>query len=149
MLIVPKSIVEETLQYLLRGGERNCETVVLWLGRRGGPAEPVEQVYRPDQEVDVDYFRIPSEAVRTLMGHLRLNRLQVLCQVHSHPGEAFHSKADDKWAIVRHVGALSLVVPYFARRTTLPTFFEDTATYKLDQEDRWIEVPTEQVLEIR
>jgi len=35
----------------------------------------------------------------------------VAAQVHSHPDEAFHSKGDDEWAIVRHEGALSIVVP--------------------------------------
>lgn len=34
-------------------------------------------------------------------------------RVHSHPGEAFHSSADDRNPALTHEGALSLVVPYF------------------------------------
>jgi hypothetical protein len=37
-------------------------------------------------------------------------------QVHTHPGEAYHSPTDDDHPLVTLVGAISLVVPNFARR---------------------------------
>ena len=69
-------------------------------------------------------FHIPPEGMTALYAELRHKRLMVAAQVHSHPQEAFHSKADDRWAIVRHEGALSLVVPHFAQATTLDRFLE-------------------------
>jgi hypothetical protein len=36
-----------------------------------------------------------------------------VARIHSHPGEAFHSAADDANPVLTHVGALSIVVPYF------------------------------------
>jgi hypothetical protein len=43
---------------------------------------------------------------------LRPDELYV-ARIHSHPGEAFHSRADDANPALSHVGALSVVVPYF------------------------------------
>jgi hypothetical protein len=69
----------------------------------------------------------------------------VAAQVHSHPGEAFHSKADDRWAIVRHEGALSLVVPNFALDTTVSRFLDDTKIYQFSAAAQWTEVRRDEV----
>ena len=113
MLVCPSAIINETLAHLQAGGARSCETTVLWLGRRSGNDEAIVEAFRPQQIVDSDFFRIPSEGVRSLVAHLRGKRLHVLAQIHSHPKLAFHSRADDEWAIVRHGGAVSLVIPWF------------------------------------
>uniref|UniRef100_A0A973WAT3 Mov34/MPN/PAD-1 family protein n=1 Tax=Bradyrhizobium septentrionale TaxID=1404411 RepID=A0A973WAT3_9BRAD len=78
---------------------------------------------------------------------LRADRLMVAAQVHSHPQEAFHSKADDTWAIVRHEGALSLVVPRFARDTSLANFVEQTKVFRFSDRATWDEVPRAQVFQ--
>lgn len=36
-----------------------------------------------------------------------------VARIHSHPGEAFHSRADDANPVLTHEGALSIVVPFF------------------------------------
>jgi proteasome lid subunit RPN8/RPN11 len=148
MLSCSKAVIAQTLDHLHDGGTRNCETVVLWLGRRSDQLQPVLEVYRPDQIVDIDYFRIPSESMRALSAHLRANRLHILGQVHSHPELAFHSRADNEWAIVRHIGAVSLVVPWFGRSTTPASFIDDIAAFRLSEADRWVGVPTPEVLEV-
>ncbi len=40
--------------------------------------------------------------------------LQLIAQIHSHPGSAYHSSTDDDMSVVTRVGALSIVVPDFA-----------------------------------
>jgi len=47
-------------------------------------------------------FRIPPSSMTAMMAHLRERKLGLAAQVHSHPNRAFHSRADDAWAIVRH-----------------------------------------------
>jgi hypothetical protein len=90
-------------------------------------------------------FVIPREGMAALHGELRRERLMVAAQVHSHPLQAFHSKADDRWAIVRHEGALSLVVPYFASRTSLRNFLDETKIFRFSPNAQWIEVPRSEV----
>jgi len=91
------------------------------------------------------FFRIPRESIEELFDVLRGRELMVAAQVHTHPESAFHSAADDRWAIVRHVGALSLVLPYFAQRTTTSTFFKDTAAFALSAENRWLLVDPDDI----
>jgi proteasome lid subunit RPN8/RPN11 len=143
--------IESTLDLLRKAGRRNSECVVLWLAERGQKRHVVRQVYLPLQQAAQDFFRIPPEGMEALMQVLDENRLFVAAQVHSHPQTAFHSEADDKWAIVRHKGALSLVVPWFASRATVASFLVDTAVFCLDQHNQWIQVQTsglEAVLEL-
>src|SRR5260370_12464079 len=107
---VSSSAIRKTLSLLRRAGLR--ETVLLWLGREAAEVQRIVDVYRPIQHGAVDYFEIARKGMAALMDRLRTQGLHVVSQVHTHPKEAFHSFADDKWAIVRHVGALSIDGPY-------------------------------------
>jgi|SRR5580658_5028733 hypothetical protein len=131
-------ILDDTISALRARGALGIECVVLWLGKRSGDAEiRIAETYIPDQIAARDYFEIPAPAMRDLMRHLRGTRQILACQVHSHPFNAFHSTADDEWAIVRHEGALSIVVPRFASEVRASTFSRDAAFFRLDQGDVW------------
>lgn len=132
--------VEETLRILRGSGARGREGIALWLGHRRADHDVVERVYQPIHRAAADFFHIPPEGMRALMAILGDAGLRVVAQVHTHPAEAFHSAADDKWAIVRHRGALSLVLPWFASRTTAATFLTDSAVFELDAANNWVEL---------
>jgi len=141
-----QSIVAGTLASLREAGRDGRERVVLWLSPRGETAEyTIAEFFVPRQETAEDYFRIPPDSMRELMAHLRDRRLSLRAQVHSHPKDAFHSRADDKWAIVRHEGALSIVVPRFAADTTPENFLARIAAFQLSSDDRWLGVATEHI----
>ncbi|MGC1863980.1 MAG: hypothetical protein WA733_23390 [Methylocystis sp.] len=108
-----REIFAGTIACLRRGGLRGEERAVLWLAKTAAEEPPavVCQVYEPEQIAAKDFFHLPPESMRALMMHLRTKRLKVVAQIHTHPGAAFHSDADNEWAIVRHRGALSLVFP--------------------------------------
>ena len=135
--------IRETINLLRRAGRREC--VLLWLGRRENGVQRIIHVYRPLQNSSIDYFEIPRRGMAALMERLRTQGLYVVSQVHTHPCEAFHSPADDKWAIVRHNGALSIVLPHFAKSTTVDNFLEQAAVYRLDASNIWNEVRSEDV----
>lgn len=141
LLACPAAVVDTTLTYLREAGARGCECVVLWLGRQRDGELVVEQAYRPLHYAKADMFHIPREGMVALHAELRRSRLMVAAQVHSHPYEAFHSSADDRWAIVRHEGALSLVVPDFGAHTHLENFLEDTKVFRFSAAAEWLEVP--------
>jgi proteasome lid subunit RPN8/RPN11 len=144
-VFVPEHIVSETLAELQNVGRRQSECVVLWLGVRDGGGIRVKSLWKPVQEADLDYFRIPESSMDQLMQELRTKRLMIAAQVHTHPNRAFHSEADDNWAIVRHAGALSLVVPYFALRTDKNTFKMQTAVFSLSPQNEWQEAPKNRI----
>jgi len=93
------------------------------------------------QETAEDFFHLPPESMRALMVKLRASRLKVAAQIHTHPAEAFHSKADARWAIVKHVGALSLVLPEFAASTTPTNFLDQVKTYAFSPAGDWLLIP--------
>jgi len=137
---ISAEIVRETVD-LLRASPTK-ERVVLWLGQREGGLVRVHEVHLPIQETEADYFRIPPDGMSALFAYLRPRRWMIAAQVHTHPGTAFHSEADDRWAIVRHEGSLSLVVPWFCQSTTEATFVRDALVYQLDASDRFVSVPS-------
>lgn len=136
-VFVTEQHIAVTLDHLQRAGQRGTECVVLWLGQEGAQGLEVAEVYRPDQYAEADVFRIPPTSMASLLNVLSSNGLMIAAQVHSHPLEAFHSKADDAWAIVRHLGALSLVLPHFALKTRPASFFTDVKVFQLTAANRW------------
>ena len=144
-VIVRKQIVQDTLGELQTAGRRRSECVILWLGQRDFQGITVARMWKPEQEADRGYFLIPEKSVDRLMAELRKERLMIAAQVHTHPKLAFHSAADDKWAIVRHVGALSLVVPHYALRTNAVNFVQRTAAFCLNAENEWLQAPQENI----
>jgi len=132
--------IERTLDFLKQAGTQHVECVVLWLAKNQVETLDVQTVYRPQQVAEKDFFRIPQESMMELMAYLRQNRLMVAAQVHTHPRRAFHSLADDTWAIIRHVGGLSLVIPEFARTTSAESFTRNAAVFKLSGNNIWDEI---------
>ena len=137
-VICTGEILAETIEVLRRGGRRGEERVALWLaGASPREPSPVLEVFEPDQVAEVDNFRLPPDSMRGLMKHLGATRRRIVAQIHSHPGRAYHSTVDAKWAIVRHVGALSLVLPKFARTTTPANFLDQVMTYEFTDQAEW------------
>ncbi|TLM62280.1 MAG: hypothetical protein FDZ69_13190 [Deltaproteobacteria bacterium] len=140
IVTINRAGIEQTLDFLKQAGTQHVECVVLWLAKNLGGALDIQTVYRPPQIAKRDFFRIPQESIVELMTYLRQNRLMVAAQVHTHPGPAFHSLADDTWAIIRHVGGLSLVIPRFARATSAESFIRDAAVFRLSEDNNWEEI---------
>lgn len=144
-LQVPMRVLQDSLDILHRAGAHEHEGIVLWLGQRGRDHSPVKLAYEPVHAADIDYFHIPPEGMRALMKQLDEHDFSILAQVHSHPGAAFHSEADDKWAIVRHRGALSLVLPHFARNVRPASFLQQVAVFSLTSADEWVQVSSRSI----
>lgn len=142
-VVISREQVNLTIKFLRAAGRNEC--VLLWLGRREQTSQRVEEVYKPLQEAQFDYFEIPRQGMAELMERLRQNGHYVLSQIHTHPGEAFHSPTDDRWAIVRHTGALSIVLPYFASQSTDRNFIEQAAVFYLDGSNVWRAVKPKQL----
>jgi proteasome lid subunit RPN8/RPN11 len=145
LVYVTNDQITQTLHHLQEAGRRSTECVVLWLARSNADDVIVQAVYRPQQEARADVFRIPPASMRTLLETLSEQGLMIAAQVHSHPFEAFHSKADDTWAIVRHVDALSLVLPEFALKSSNASFLDDAKIFRLTAANRWVGIAKAEV----
>src|SRR5260221_4880102 len=128
-------LLEDSIRILKSSMDR--EKVILWLGQKVNDNYLVQEIFTPIQETEEDYFHIPEVGMDQLMARLGNSRRMIVAQVHTHPFEAFHSKADDKWAIVRHAGAYSLVLPFFCSTTNVDTFIYNVASFVLTPTNRW------------
>lgn len=117
--------IRHTLDVLRKFGRAGCEGFVLWVGVLDGSAAVVTDVVVPPQtpirgEEGVGYF-ITGETLFALNRMLSDHEVQMIAQVHSHPGEAYHSAADDRYAVVSTEGGFSLVVPDFGEAAADPS----------------------------
>lgn len=144
---INRAIIQQMLQTMQEFGSRGWELLTLWVGEiepKEGEARVV-QAFIPKQkpissEDGVGYF-VESETLFQLNRDLSESGLRLIAQVHSHPQEAYHSEADDRYAIVTAEGGLSLVVPNFGDAPADPNAW---AVYRLHGRD-WRELNANEV----
>lgn len=142
-LRISTDLLEDSIRILKSSHDK--ERVILWLGQNVDGVYIVQEVFTPIQLTEADYFRIPVEGMDQLMSKLKSSRRMLVAQVHTHPFEAFHSWADDEWAIVRHVGAYSLVLPFFCSTTNRDTFISNVASFALTEDNHWVSVDNDNI----
>jgi proteasome lid subunit RPN8/RPN11 len=141
---IDPGVIETTLGVLQHFGAHECEGLVLWVGEVTEGQARITRAVVPDQrpiknEDGVGYF-IEGNVLFELNRKLSDTGLRLIAQVHSHPGEAYHSETDDRYAIVTADGGLSLVVPDFGKAPKDPTLW---AVYRLSN-GCWHELDTAQ-----
>lgn len=135
-LLINPTIIATTIEELVRVGKEDREGLVLWLADYD--SSKVSSVHVPDYRSGRDFFDLSTTAMKELVQFLRASQKRIVAQVHSHPQEAFHSLADDKWALIKHSGALSLVLPDFCETVTKKNFREKVKIYEY-LGNEWIE----------
>lgn len=130
---VPPDVVLATQRHLRANGSDGNEGVVLWVGTFDPPA--ILDALIPDQRVGPGRFEVSLHERQRIARELAGTGKIVVAQVHSHPGEAFHSWIDDRDAIPRRIGSYSLVVPRFG---ALPNLLNDAALFQLNERGGWI-----------
>lgn len=138
---VPASVILEGYEFMRAAGKAGLEGMVLWLGRQTERAFQVTELFIPQQRglrTPDGLCAIVDEAeLRRLNIYQYRNSLELVAQVHTHPGRAYHSSTDDQYAIATTIGAFSIVVPNFAMLSYPLT---QCAVYRLNAIGDWIEV---------
>ena len=96
------------------------EGIVYLLGQTDGFTSIVVSVFRPNAATTRGSFRVEATAMRPVVEAAGRNGLQVVGQLHTHPGQAFHSDGDEEGAHIRFAGFVSIVLPEYGTR--LPDF---------------------------
>lgn len=147
-VLLRADLLDYTHETLRKIGEDLAEGLVLWAGRKRGTTFSVAAVIRPTQRaVESESglsVRTDSAAIHQVNALLYKNALELVAQVHSHPGEAYHSELDNAIPLVTTAGGLSLVVPDFARG---PADLSTYAAYRLTVEGRWEEIERDALLD--
>lgn len=140
ILVIQPEIIYQTVDKLQQAGKNSKEFLVYWLGIRLLDRIEVMEVYSPLQKNTDISIRISETGIRKLFDKIKRKKLVIAAQIHSHPMEAYHSLSDDRLALPRHEGGISIVLPNFCQKTSYETFFEDAACFRLSSTDIWEEV---------
>jgi hypothetical protein len=112
LLRLALEVVHESFRMLRTCGRGECECVVYWTG----PAfdDLVDGIEHPVHKRSALGYQIDDGWLTECWKRLGTSKRSVKAQVHTHPGEAFHSATDDQWPIVSQSGFISIVIPNFA-----------------------------------
>jgi hypothetical protein len=141
---ISKDQLTETFRLLRDCGRGDRECQVLWLSPWHDP-DRIVKVVHSKHAGHAFGFQLEDEFIDRLWLDLAANGVGVRVQVHTHPGEAFHSQTDDEWPIVHTAGFLSLVVPDFARG---PVGFENTYLACIEANGAWGERRAEEIFRV-
>lgn len=110
-LVLPVEVLAQAREWFEQQGIVGHEGTAL-IARGGGRVRlvvPEQRASRTRSGMSVEVTRAGQLQLAAALGSDEL----FVARIHSHPGEAFHSAADDVNPVLTHVGALSIVVPYF------------------------------------
>lgn len=138
--MVTTEVLEFTIDRLAERGRQGLEAFVLWGGRRlgRGRLEISTAIYPEQQAYDTEeglLVVVRDDALFVVNRSLNQRGEVLAAQVHTHPGEAYHSITDDALPIVTIVGGLSVVIPDFASAATKSR--DRWAWYQLSANARW------------
>jgi hypothetical protein len=112
LLRLAGEIIHETFCTLRECGRGECECAVYWTGP--SDSNLVNGVKHPIHQRSPFGYAINDGWLTDFWKHLAASKRSIKAQVHTHPGEAFHSATDDNWPIVSQAGFFSIVIPDFA-----------------------------------
>lgn len=91
------------------------EGIVYLLGRSDGVIALATTVFRPVAITTHGSFHVEPRAMAACVEAAGQHELQVVGQLHTHPGEAYHSDGDVEGARIRYPGYASVVLPDYGR----------------------------------
>jgi proteasome lid subunit RPN8/RPN11 len=114
--------------------ERRHEGVAYLLGRTDGTVTLATTVFVPAARTTAGSFFVEPRSMAACMQAAAAHELQVVAQVHTHPGGAYHSDGDVEGAKIRYAGYASVVLPNYGER--LPRL-DGAAAYLWTAAGRW------------
>ncbi len=113
MITLTPEVLEQSFEHLRRCGAGRRECVVLWSGPVARPGV-IDEVIHPQHTASGVCYDIDPQWVGELWLVLAKRERTLRAQVHTHPGQAYHSERDDTHAVVHTPGFTSIVIPRFA-----------------------------------
>jgi len=145
MVYVPRPILKKTAKYLRRYGKQNCEGLLFWSGAQtaSGDIFVTTCIYPSITSCSPGHASIDAIPGAEVVSETRSQGLIVLAQIHSHPGSAFHSSADNCNPFVFSEGFFSIVVPYFGKGGMEPLW--KCRVYRYGRDEKWHELGKEDI----
>jgi hypothetical protein len=118
-LRISKAFWNELHAQLLTRGENKREAGAFLLGiRAGSHSEVMDLIYYDDldpRSKQYCYIRIQGHTYGRLWEVCRSRKLDVIADVHTHPGLAFQSTIDQGNPMIDQAGHIGLILPHYAQ----------------------------------
>lgn len=95
--------------------DKRHEGVAYLLGQTDGNTTIAVAAIRPEATTTPGSFDVTSPAMARLVRTATEIGLQVVGQVHTHPGLAYHSEGDNEGARIAYTGFVSIVIPHYGK----------------------------------
>ena len=118
------------------------EGIAYLFGRTDGVVTIAVTAFRPEAKTTPGSFLVEPRAMAIGVRAAANLGLQMVAQVHTHPGAAYHSGGDVEGARIRYPGYGSIVLPDYGRH--LPRL-DGAAIYFFGQARDWIELSPNEV----
>lgn len=144
MLKLPERILRATFQVMASCGKSERECVVYWTG----PVQSdgvIDGWDHPTHRSSPVGYQIDDTWLTKHCFRIAREKRAIRAQVHTHPGEAFHSHTDDEWPVIAQPEFVSIVIPYFA---TGPTNFDHAWGGVLTTEGNWRHTRLSEIIEV-
>jgi len=142
-LVLTADTVNGLMVALAHSKQQRHEGVAYLLGRTDGAVTLAVTVFAPEARTTSGSFHVTPRAMVACMQTAARFDLQVVAQVHTHPGRAYHSDGDVEGAKIRYPGYASLVLPGYGR--DLPSL-AGAAAYLWQKERGWIELSEDDII---
>ena len=122
-VLIHEAVMPETVRLLQESSDvlSAHEGIIYWAGKTTDVAWIVTTSIAPSAITTWGSFETSAASNAEVIGFLSRYGLELLAQVHSHPGfYVDHSDGDDKGALMPYEDYLSLVVPYHGSAGMLP-----------------------------
>lgn len=144
----PKVLLTQNCVDAIRVGldpemRKGHEGIVYLLGRTDGAMALAVTAFKPEALTSPGSFSVDARAMAGCVGTAGRYELQVVGQLHSHPGEAYHSDGDVEGTRIRYLGYVSIVIPDYGR--LLPSF-QGAAVYVSSADNRWRELSSNDII---
>lgn len=145
-VVLKKSQLEKAFDFLRYAGTKGVEGICLFAGLEEGSTFTIKEVLIPKQKSYILeqglMYAVDGEELHRINIWLYENKMKLIAQIHSHPQEAFHSDADDRYPIVDTYGGISIVIPDFARGNVS---LGESAIFRLSEEKNWVKLTKKQI----
>lgn len=142
---IPDSVWQAVLGDLAKRGRRHDEGLALLAGGTSADSSAAYATvcFIPRRGHWGGGVRLEQPELVSLNTALTQHDLQLLAQIHSHPGNFGHSPGDERLALSYREGFVSIVIPDFAQAKALKP--EDCFVYEYKREWQWNEISREEV----
>ena len=111
--VLTSQCLEEIAPVLRDNSERGHEGIVYFVGLTTGTATLAVTAMGPQADTTPVSVDVAALEVGKIVREAALAGLQVVGQLHTHPGDAYHSAGDLAGMRIRHPGYISIVVPAY------------------------------------